>query len=236
MTRWGYHLPILTYHRIGALTGDHVPTVSAQAFEWQLAFLARHRYQVLSLDALVGLMDRGEPMPRRSTLITFDDGYEGVYSIAWPLLRRFRLASALFVTPNEVGLPGFISWKQVNEMVRDGVTIGSHTMNHRYLPFVSEDRLPEEISESKRAIEQQIGVPVHYFSYPVGGYTPLVQVTVKHAGYRAACTTNRAWSRNGMDPFALRRIKVTERDRTPLFLWAKLSGYYDFFRRLERPA
>lgn len=236
MPRWGYHLPILGYHRIGAFKGDHVPTVSPQTFERQLAFLVRHRYQVLSLDALVGLFDRGEPMPWRSVAITFDDGYEEVYAIAWPLLKRFRVALTLFVTPNEVGLPGFMSWHQIADMARDGVTIGSHTMNHRYLPLVSEDRLAEEIAQSKRVIEEQIGAPVHYLSYPVGGYTPLVQVAVKRAGYRAACTTNRAWSRNGMDPFALRRIKVTERDGAPLLFWAKLSGYYDVFRRLERPA
>ena len=121
-------------------------------------------------------------------------------------------------------------------MARGGIAIGSHTMHHQYLPLVSENRLAEEIVDSKRLIEERIGQPVHYFSYPVGGFTPLVQVTVRRAGYRAACTTNRAWSRREIDPFALRRIKVTERDSHRVIFWAKLSGYYDLFRRLEQPA
>ena len=231
-----YHLPILGYHRVGAWKGDHVPTVSPEAFERQLKFLARRRYQVLNLDAVVGMLDRGQPLTHHSAVLTFDDGYEETHRIAWPLLKRFRFSATVFVTPNEVGLPGFADWKQLQEMAQDQMTIGSHTMNHQYLPLAREDRLAEEIVESKRLIEARIHQPVHYFSYPVGGFTPLVQVTVRRAGYHAACTTNRAWSRRDIDPFALRRIKVTERDRHPLLFWAKVSGYYDLFRRLKQPA
>lgn len=235
MSRFRYQLPILGYHRIGDYRGGHVPTVSPETFEWQLHFLARHRYRVIHLDVLVGIMERGASLPRRRVAITFDDGYEETHRIAWPLLKRFRFPAAVFVTPREVGLPGFMSWEQIQAMARDGVAVGSHTMNHAYLPLVSEDRLAEEIVESKRCIEARIGEPVRYFSYPVGGYNPLVQAMVRRAGYWAACTTNRAWSR-AVDRFALRRIKVTERDRHVVSFWAKISGYYDCFRRLEQPA
>ena len=235
MGRFSYHLPILGYHRVGPPRGDHVPTVTAETFERQLNFLVRNKFRVVNLDALVGMIDRGGRIPSRTIVITFDDGYEETFSIAWPLLKRRRFPATVFITPNEVGLEGFANWEQVGKMARDGVTIGCHTMNHRYLPLVSEAKLSEEIVDSKRVIEERISQPVLYFSYPVGGYTPLVQVTVRKAGYRAACTTNRAWSHK-MDPFALRRVKITEKDRHPIRLWAKLSGFYDTFRQLEQPA
>jgi peptidoglycan/xylan/chitin deacetylase (PgdA/CDA1 family) len=121
-------------------------------------------------------------------------------------------------------------------MARDGMAVGSHTMHHTYLPLVTGDRLREECVESKRVIEERIGRPVRFISYPVGGFTPHIQALARDVGYRAACTTNRAASLNGIDPFALRRIKVTERDGNPMLFWAKVSGHYDLFRRLRQPS
>ena len=236
MNRLSHQLPILGYHRVGVLKADHVPTVSGEAFERQLACLARHGYRVLSLDEVVDGLDRGEPLPRRSVAITFDDGYEETATVAWPLLKRFGMPATVFVTPAEVGQAGFLTWAQVVALAREGMTIGSHTMHHSYLPLVPEGRLPEELVLSKQLLEERIGRPVHFLSYPVGGFTPLAQAVVKQAGYRAACTTNRVSSINGLDRFALRRVKVTERDRHSWLFRAKLSGYYDMFRQLKAPS
>ena len=235
MTRWSYHLPILGYHRVGVYRADHVPTISPEAFERQLSWLARFRYRVLSFDEVVDLLESGGGLPRRSVAITFDDGYEETYTVAWPLLKRFAFPAAVFVAPAEVGCPGFATWEQLVEMARDGLTVGSHTMHHSYLPLVSETRLRYELVQSKQLIEARLGRPVQYLSYPIGGFTPAAQAFARQAGYRAACTTNRTASRAGLDRYALRRIKMTERDVHPLALLAKVSGYYDLFRRLKQP-
>ena len=121
-------------------------------------------------------------------------------------------------------------------MASDGMVVGNHTMNHSYLPLVAEDRLTEELVDSKRVLEERIGRPVRLLSYPMGGFTTQVQARLKDAGYLAACTTNRAASLKQIDRFALRRIKITERDEHPLSLWVKVSGYYDVFRRLKQPS
>ena len=236
MNRWSYHVPILDYHRVGVFKGDHVPTVSAEAFERQLRWIARWRYRVVGLEEIVRGLEQGAPMPRRTTAITFDDGYEETYTIAWPLLKRFGFPAIVFVTPGEVGLPGFATWEQVQAMAQDGMTIGSHTMHHSYLPLLQPDRLPEELIHSKQVLEERIRRPVQFLSYPIGGYTPEAQRVAQQAGYLAACTTNRAASRHTLDRFALRRIKITDRDAQPLLLRAKLSGYYDLFRQLKQPS
>jgi len=236
MNRLRYHLPILDYHRVGAFKDDHVPTVSGQAFERQMRLLARHRIRVLCFDELMDCLEAGQPMPRRSTIITFDDGYEETYTVAWPILQRFGFPATVFVTPSEVGRPGFATWDQIVEMSNDAVTIGSHTMHHSYLPLVGRENLEEELGGSKVLIEQRVGKPVLFLCYPVGGFTTDVQTIAQRAGYRAACTTNRSLSPQGLlDRYALRRIKVTERDANPLLFRIKLSGYYDVFRRLRAP-
>jgi peptidoglycan/xylan/chitin deacetylase (PgdA/CDA1 family) len=236
MNHWAWHPPILGYHRVGPFRGDHVPTVLPDVFERQLAFLTRRRLRVLGLAELVQELDGGR-RPRRSVVITFDDGYEETATVAWPLLRRFGFPAVLFVTPAEVGRAGFATWDQLAALATGGLEIGSHTMHHRYLPLVDPAQLEEEIVGSKRLIEERVGRPVRFLSYPVGGFTPEIQALLRRAGYLAACTTNRATSRlNRIDRFALRRIKMTDRDRHPALLLAKCSGYYDLFRDLKRPA
>jgi len=229
-------VPILSYHRVGEPKGDHVPTVSPESFEQQLAFMARHRYRVLSLAELVDRMEHGQPIGRSSVAMTFDDGYEETASVAAPLLRRFGFCATVFVTPTEIGLPGFMTWDQLQAVVQDGFAVGSHTLHHTYLPLASSQQVTQELVESKQTLERRLGRPIELLSYPIGGFTPEIQAIAKASGYRAACTTNRARSRMARDLFALRRIKMTERDRHPILLWAKLSGYYDLFRRLEHPS
>ncbi len=236
MSRFSYYPPILGYHCVGPFRDDHVPTVSAEAFERQLAFIRRRRYRIVPVETFAACLLERRPFPRRSLAITFDDGYEETASVAWPLLKRFEMPATVFITPMEIGRPGFLTWAQVEELAREGMDIGSHTMSHSYLPLVADDQLAQELVSSKHTIEEHLGRPVRVLSYPVGGFTQQVQALAKQAGYEAACTTNRVSTPNGRDPFALRRIKVTEIDANPWAFWAKLSGYYDAFRQLKAPS
>jgi len=229
-------LPILGYHRVGKIFGDHVPSVSVETFSRQLEFLKRNRYQVLDLSEVAQLFDQDKPLPRASTVITFDDGYVETWTIAWPILKQFGFPATVFITPAEVGLEGFMTWDQILAAANQGLTVGCHTMNHSFLPLVPEDRLEHELVESKHIIEERINKRVDLLSYPIGGFTQAAQRVATQAGYRLACTTNRRSFISSIDRFAVRRVKITEKDRNFLSLRAKLSGYYDAFRQLRDPA
>lgn len=234
LLRWC--LPIVTYHRVGVSRGDHVPTVSAETFEWQLSFLARHQFHTIAFDTLLEAIACRTPVPRRTVLITFDDSYEETYSVAAPLLHRFGFRATVFVPPFDIGRAHMMTWNQLRELSQNGMAVGSHTLSHAYLPLASQERIREELMQSKAVLEQELQRPIRWLSYPVGGFTPFAQAVAREAGYQAACTTNRGLTKAVHDLFALRRIKITERDRHPLIFSAKLSGYYDYFRRLEQPA
>ena len=233
-SRW-WSVPILTYHRVGEPQRDHVPTVTPEAFLTQLRTI-HQRWRVVDVGEIVERFMHGEPIDRRAVAVTFDDGYAETSTIAAPILHEQRCPATVFVTPKEIGQPGFMSWDQVRDLHRFGVSVGSHTMHHTYLPLVTNEQARLEVLESKQMLDQQLGRPIRWLSYPIGGYTPDIQEFAIAAGYEAAFTTNRGFSKRSDDLFALRRIKVTERDRHPLLLRVKLSGYYDVFRRLERPA
>lgn len=228
--------PILEYHKVGLHKGDHVPTVSPQAFERQLALLKRWGVQVWPLGDLVEAWRAGRRLPWRCTAITFDDGYLETYTIAWPLLKRYGFPATVFVSVSEVGTPGFTTWTQLQAMAHDGFTIGSHTVRHAYVPDTPLAQVREEFTVSKQLIERALGRAAALLSYPIGGFTREAQQCAREAGYAAAFTTNRAFQRQGLDPYAIRRVKITDKDVHAWILAAKLSGYYDTFRRLPAPA
>lgn len=108
-----------------------------------------------------------------------------------------------------------LTWDQVREMNRLGMTIGAHTMSHPNLPSAGLADATREIVESKRRIEQELGVEATMFSYPNGGaeryYTPALQEVVRKAGFWAATTSRRGLVGRGSDPYGLARLEVAER-------------------------
>jgi peptidoglycan/xylan/chitin deacetylase (PgdA/CDA1 family) len=87
-----------------------------------------------------------------------------------------------------VGVPLAMTWPMVRQMQRDGFIIGSHTRSHVALPKESAATTADELIESKRDIEHQLGESVDHFAYPGGQFTPAVVEALERAGYRYAYT------------------------------------------------
>ena len=194
-------------------------------------FISSHRYQVISLEELVDALSRKKNLPRKTVVITFDDGTEDAYQYGFPILKKYGFAATIFIIADFIGKPGFLSYNQLKEIQKWGIDIGSHTKTHVFLPKVNDKKLWQEIFESKQEIQSRLGKEVNLFSYPMGGFNPQAQFFLKKSGYKGACTTNRGRYNIRADVFALRRIKMTERSDNPLVMWVKLSGIYNLFRR-----
>jgi hypothetical protein len=107
-----------------------------------------------------------------------------------------------------------LTWSQLAEMQRLGMTIGAHTMTHPNLPSAGLEAATAEIAGSKTRLEKELGQPVTMFSYPNGGaeryYTPeLQQVVSQH--FAAAASSKNGFAGRESDLFALERIEVEER-------------------------
>lgn len=87
-------VPVLMYHHISPSPG--LVTVSPDHFSAQMHWLKRHGYTALTLDALAGFL-AGEPVPDKSVVITFDDGYVDNWVHAHPVLQATGLHAVLFV-------------------------------------------------------------------------------------------------------------------------------------------
>jgi len=226
-----YVVPVMTYHNVSdAVSGRSLNNVTPKSFAWQMKFLKRHRYNVISFDDLVDGLKKGRVFARDTVVIQFDDGNEDNYTNAFPVLKKYHFPAMEFLVSDKVGTPGFLTWDQAKEMDAHGFKAGAHTRHHVYLPDVSPDAARDEIFGSKKIIEEHLGHTIDYFCYPFGGFTEEVQGVVQEAGFKAAVTTNRGEDRLNRDLFALRRVRMKNSDNT-LVLWAKLSGYYNFFRK-----
>jgi peptidoglycan/xylan/chitin deacetylase (PgdA/CDA1 family) len=107
-----------------------------------------------------------------------------------------------------------LTWDDVREMQRMGMTIGAHTMTHPNLPNAGLTDAWLEISGSKARIERELGVVPTMFSYPNGGaeqyMTGDVAGLVRQAGFEASTTSRNGFAGPGSDLFALERVQVAE--------------------------
>ncbi len=246
---WGlsqrYVTPILVYHSVnysnnpkvlvpiyeGVVTGN---IVTPENFFRQMDYLQKHQYNVISLNELVTATVAKSSLPAKSVVITFDDGYADNYVHAFPVLKKYGFPATIFVLVATVGQDGWLTWAQIKEMDTQGIDIGSHTVNHAYLPEISEEKQHYEIEESKKILEEKLGHAANYIAYPAGGFAGQIKTIVKDAGYKGACTTNRGFEKFNRDVYELKRIRVSNKDDS-FFLWAKLSGFYNLFRSAKSP-
>ncbi len=104
-----------------------------------------------------------------------------------------------------------MGWDQVREMQRSGIEFGSHSVSHPVLSNLEDDALHRELSESRRAIEEQTGAECTVFAYPVGSgaFDPRVIAATRRAGYKLGVSYASGVNAIGdLDRFAVRRLHV----------------------------
>jgi peptidoglycan/xylan/chitin deacetylase (PgdA/CDA1 family) len=102
-----------------------------------------------------------------------------------------------------------MSWDEAREMAGDGISFGAHTVSHPLLTFEQDETVERELTESRRAIEEQLGKPARAFAYPNGDWDERVRSFVLR-NFEYAFTTASGWHRRGQDRFTVRRILLHE--------------------------
>ena len=184
--------PVLMYHGLGASSPtDLAPRertywISADAFERQLALIRRGGHRVVTLyDYWAG--ERDDRRAAAPVVLTFDDGRASDYQVAFPRLLAGGVRADFFVNTATIGRPGYLTWGQVAEMHRGGMSFQSHAHDHVVLPALSPSALRIQLQTSKRQIEDRVGRSVDFLAAPYGLLDRRLVNTAREAGYRAVC-------------------------------------------------
>jgi peptidoglycan/xylan/chitin deacetylase (PgdA/CDA1 family) len=225
---------ILMYHQVGefAPMRTHRATYcDHRRFASQMAWLARWRYTVLSMDEVVACLRGERPTPERAVALTFDDGYENFYAYAYPVLARHGFPSMVYLISGMLGRPAtwfaadgrdtppLMSAARIRELRKAGVDFGSHTRSHVKLAQQGEQRMRDELTRSKAELEDVLGERVDHFCYPYGSHDRRTLDAVAAAGYLSASTCVRAPATSTDSPLALPRKAIAHGDNLVGFLW-----------------
>jgi peptidoglycan/xylan/chitin deacetylase (PgdA/CDA1 family) len=93
-------IPVLMHHHVTPHQG--LVTVSPDMFEQQIRWLSKRGYQSITCAQFVDFL-QGKPIPSKSVLITFDDGYLDNYVYAYPILRQYQMHAVLFIVTGWIG-------------------------------------------------------------------------------------------------------------------------------------
>ena len=240
----GSRVPILMYHSISDnLFGMshpyyHINTLP-EMFSRQMRWLRNAGYRAIGLKEAWEGLETGVDLGN-TVVITFDDGYRDLYTEGLPVLKQCGFTATLFLTtdrihrtPARIEGTDYLTWRDVRELQREGITFGSHTLSHPDLRSLGPDQIEYEVGHSKEIIEQELSVPVESFSYPFGfpeedrHFGRFLEDMLVNLGFEYGVSTILGRASTRSNRFFLPRIPVNSYDDSRL-LRAKLEGGYDW--------
>jgi peptidoglycan/xylan/chitin deacetylase (PgdA/CDA1 family) len=206
------HVPILMYHRVvpwqkaGRSLGGLV--VPPETFEAQMRKLEQAGWHAITAAHLAAYLAAGQRPPRRSFVITFDDGWADGYRYAFPILRRHGFVATYYVVSGRIGNGKALSARQLRTLVAAGMEVGDHTFSHAELPVRTTREARYEIVRAAMQIERIVGLAPMTLAYPFGGRSLRDEHLVAKAGFALAATTVAGCRESAANQFAVPRLRV----------------------------
>ena len=244
-------IPILMYHSISdeeeaAVHPYFRITTSRAAFSSQMKYLYQNDYKACTPQEAVDSLNHSSIPSTKRVVITFDDGYRDFYREAFPILNQFNFTASVFLPTAYIGdktmkfkARDCLTWSEINELQRYGITFGSHTITHPRLRSLNREALKKEVTVSKTIIEEKTGTAVETFCYPFAfpqtdsEFKKMLREFLCQAGYRQGFTTMIGRADPSSDQLFFERLPVNSCDDPALFS-AKLLGAYDWVAKPQK--
>lgn len=204
--------PVLMYHRLESAEcpvtapAERSWAIPVATFEQQMQRLQDGGRTGVSMDRIHGTLSAGQAVPPGWVGITFDDGNTSDYRHALPVLSRHGFHATFFVCGERIERE--LSAAHLRELHAAGMHLGSHAMRHRFMTTLSASEERDELSRSRRALEDVLGTPVVHFAPPGGRWSGRTREALKAAGYVAVSTSRYGFNASNTPKFAYCRLPV----------------------------
>ena len=204
-------VPVLMYHFFYSRENGEKPLdnnwLEINQFEEQLQYLTENSYHILTMQELEQYLKGEVLLPKKSLVITIDDGDPSVYQYAYPLLEKYQVRATTFLVTSSY-------WWDIDNRVHELVELQSHSHdmhrggcstqhNGRMLCIDFE----EGVADLKTSQDYLYGSFV--FCYPFGDVNAHAKEMLVAAGYRLAFTTKSGKVSPGMDLLELPRVRIS---------------------------
>jgi peptidoglycan/xylan/chitin deacetylase (PgdA/CDA1 family) len=224
------NLLALTYHYFhsdtprGIKPGDEAFSVDLETLKFHCREMARSDYRLVPPTEITNRAHyRGEP--DRQILVTVDDGHRSVLNAA-EIFVSHGISPLLNVIPSRVGEENYLDWADLRHLATRGFSIQSHSMSHLDLTRLNDMELSAELEQSKKIIEDNIGIPVTMIAAPTGRIDTRVAEAALKAGYQVIMTSFAGINTDIDDLKYMKRFQV-KKDRGR-------KGWDDYFRSASR--
>ena len=185
-------VPILCYHQIR----DWKPTDSKGSKDYimppadlkaELKMLADSGYHTILPDQLYAYLTKGDPLPAKPIMLTFDDTDEDQYTVAWPEMKKYGFKGVFFIMTVSLNrLPHYMTKEQVKELSDAGNVIGSHTWDHHNVRKYQGNDWVIQIDKPTKELEAITGKQIRYFAFPFGLWNRQALPELRKRGFIAA--------------------------------------------------
>lgn len=206
-------IPILMYHAIHVMDPSEASNanliVAPDNFEAQIKAMVDAGYYFLTPEEAYKAFTENALPAKKVVWLTFDDGNEDFYTIAYPILKKYKAKATNNIITGFVkkGNAGNLTVKQMKEMMAHGMSFQSHTVNHPDLSATDKATQKVELTDSIDFLENKLNTKVNTIAYPSGRYNQTTLDLAKKT-YKLGLTTNEglASAKDGL--LSLNRVRI----------------------------
>ena len=191
----GVRVSVLGFHDFSDTAPETAMRTRTSKFRKQMEVIRQLGIPVISMDDFIAWKKGDKEVPQKSILLTFDDGWKSFYTDAYPILKELHFPFTLYLYKDYVDGGGrALTTAMIQEMVANGASIGSHSVNHPYPIAVKNARkkgipvydayLRMQMGDSKVFLESKFPVKVTTYAFPGGFYTEEMLTLADELGYQ----------------------------------------------------
>jgi len=206
-------IPILMYHAVHVMDPSEASNanliIAPDNFEAQIKAMVDAGYYFLTPEEAYKALTENALPAKKVVWLTFDDGNEDFYTIAYPILKKYKAKATNNIITGFVkkGNAGNLTVKQMKEMMAHGMSFQSHTVNHPDLSVNDKATQKAELTDSIDFLEDKLNTKVNTIAYPSGRYNQTTLDLAKKT-YKLGLTTNEglASAKDGL--LSLNRVRI----------------------------